>query len=230
MQKFERVTETIIKNDVYSLHYFAPDRAIKYGLPCFVVPPHAGRHGNIAQKMIDTCVKNCRPTYTVELHSATHTTRDTSIQDLVNMLYDCQSAIIDHNNTYKVDLICLCQGAWLGAIYTARHQHRVDRYANFAGPINTKTGEDNIIEKYCSSMNIGAHEAVVLSHGGIQPGYLQWLSFSMVSSYETYVGRWISFATAIMKDDEEEIKKQKRNNDWYDCTMDLAGNWFLDCL
>jgi poly(3-hydroxyalkanoate) synthetase len=130
-----------------------------------------------------------------------------------------------------VDLVCLCQGAWLGAIYTSKYPHRVARYANFAGPINTKTGaKPNKMEDYCNSMSLEYHKMVVALNNGIQPGLFQWYSFSMVSPAEVYFGRWCDLAWAIYDGNTKEYKKLRRNNEWYDHPIDLDGLWFLECL
>lgn len=221
--------EEILRNDVYVLHRIVSDVESE-GLPVFVIPPHAGRHGSIAQRMADTCAATGRPTYTVELLPAKQRTKTTGVQNLVGMIYDCQTIINEAHGTDKIDLVCLCQGAWLGAIYTAKHQDRVNRYANFAGPINTKTGQDNIIEKYCSTINMAYHRALIAMNGGIQPGMMQWLSFAMVNPVQVYWERWANLGYAMLRNDEKEIAKHNRNNAWYDYTIDLAGNWFLDCL
>jgi poly(3-hydroxybutyrate) depolymerase len=226
--KFMR-NEVITSNDIYTLHYF-PAKKVTRPTPVFVVPPHAGRHGCIAQRMIDTCVANGAHTYTVELHPATYKTKDLSVNGLVRMLFDSQTIINERHGTTKVDLIGLCQGAWLSAVYTAKCQKRVNRLCNFAGPINTKTGQENVIEKYCATMNMDYHRMIVAMNGGIQPGLMQWLSFSMVNPTQVYFERWANLGWAMLRNDEKEIIKQNRNNAWYDHPIDLAGRWFLNCL
>jgi poly(3-hydroxyalkanoate) synthetase len=236
-QKFKRNIE-IFKNDMYILHYFKP-KNVSSEIPVFVLPPHAGRHGNIAQRMIDICVKNGRNTYAVELLPATQKTKDTSINNLVNMIYNSQNIIEMRHKFSKMDLVCLCQGAWLGAIYTAKYQSRINRYCNFAGPINTKTGQDNAIEKYIKSWSniedmMKYHKGIVYRKNGIQPGYMQWLAFSMVDPVQVYYERFFNLMTATKKalfdNDNSDLEKFYRNNDWYEYTIDLAGVWFLDCL
>lgn len=162
MQQF---TGSIIieETSVYKIHLWTSG---KNTLPIIIIPPYAGRHGNVAQNLINRC-KNYADTYVMELKSATIETKDTSITDLIN--------IIDIIYEYApgANLIGVCQGAWLSAIYAALYPEKVKTYTNFAGPINTKTGKENKIEKYCEITNIDIHKFVVNSHYGIQPGYMQ---------------------------------------------------------
>jgi poly(3-hydroxyalkanoate) synthetase len=196
------------------------------GTPIFVVPPHAGRHGNIAQRLIDTCVKENRTVYAFELKSATCGTKDTSIDMLITLLRYYVNVIGG-----EVELIGLCQGAWLGAIFTALYPNRVTKYANFAGPIDTSVGEGNKIVEYMKTYGVYEyHKQIVENNGGIQYGYLQWMSFAMVRPEEILFQRWFDLYNMAWKGDTEGIKKWKRNNGWYDTPLNLAGTWFLQCL
>ena len=222
-QTFER-NEIVIETNIFRLHKFESS-CEDNETPILVIPPHAGRSGNIAQNIIDKCTEYRSSVYAYELLSATNKTRDTSIHDLVEAIATCQKYI-----DKPVDLVCLCQGAWVGAIYTSLYQDTVNRYANFAGPINTKTGEDNVIEKYCETANIDDQKNVVSISGGIQPGLMQWLAFSMVDPSVVYLKRWFDLWNLTISGDSEGLAKWEKNNSWYDTPYDLAGIWFLDCL
>ncbi len=220
-QEFKR-SNVIITTPVFILHQFN----IGSGVPIFVVPPHAGRHGNIAQNLIDKCVSTNRSTFAVELLSATQETKNTSISDLVAMLKICQEYIGP-----VLDIIGLCQGGWLSAIFAAKCPDVVRRLALHASPINTHTGEDNCIESYMETPYIIEYQKVVVAmNGGIQPGYLQWLAFSMVNPKAVYIDRWAEMQRLVWSGDKKGLVKWKKNNAWHDTPQDLAGAWFLDCL
>lgn len=222
-QKFNS-QRIITDTSVYKLHYFHGEKVT--GTPVFVIPPHAGRHGNITQRLIDRCVKQGRPVYAYELKSATQETKSTSIQDLVRILHTCCLYIGE-----PVDLIGVCQGAWLGALFTARFQDMVKRYVNFVGPINTKTGQENSIEKYMQTPGIiEQHTEIVYRDKCIQKGMNQWFAFSMIDPWETYIGRWCTYAQNLFFNKREAITKWENNESWYDDRQDLAGVWFLQCL
>jgi len=222
IQEFKN-SVVVLETPVYRLHKFS-DGA---GTPVLVIPPHAGRHGNIAMPMINMCVKENKTVFAYELLSATQKTKNTSVDDLINAISDCQKHIGE-----KVDLIGLCQGGWVSAIYTALNQDKVNRFAAFATPINVKTDNDNAIENYMGSESffMSYHEWLVAMNGGIQPGYLQWLAFSMVRPEYVYVERWTQLYSMLWKNDNSGVAKWKKNNEWYDSPQDLAGVWFLQAL
>lgn len=222
-QSFKR-NEVVVDTPIYTLHKFHKPAAA--GTPVFIVPPHAGRHGNIVQRLIDICVEEGRPVYAYELKSATQETKDTSIEDLVSILSSCIWCIGN-----PVDLICNCQGAWLGALLTARYPYLVKRYVNFVGPINLHTGQDNIIENYMKRPNVlEYHQKKVDDNSGIQLGSDQWFAFSMVNPWETYIGRFATQAQNLIFNRTKEIEKWENNESWYDDPQDLAGTWFMESL
>lgn len=215
--------EVVIETPVYKLNRFN----VGVGMPVLVIPPHAGRHGNIAQRLINKLVSENRTVYAYELLSANQKTKNTSIDDLVNAVSDCQKYIGE-----TVDLIGLCQGGWLSALYTALNQDKVNRLFCFATPINTKTGQKNAIEKYMNSnpFLMMYHEWLVCMNNGIQTGALQWLSFAMANPNYVFVERWQKLQGLIYSNDQDGIAKWRKNNDWYDTPQDLAGVWFLQAL
>ena len=219
-QEFKR-NKILIDTPVYRLHVFNYGT----GIPVLIIPPHAGRSGNIAQKICDKCVEYGKSTYAFELLPATQKTSNTSIIDLIDAIFECQQTI-----NSSVDLIGLCQGGWLSAIYASMYPERINKIALFATPINTKTGQDNIIEKYCETISIPWHRIVIKMAGGVQPGMMQWLSFAMVDPSFVFLKRWFSLRNIFTSGNKDALTKWCKNNSWYDTPFDLAGNWFMDCL
>lgn len=226
-QSFKK-NEVLVDTSVYALHKFHGDKVS--GAPVFVVGPHAGRHVNIVQRLVDTCVTEGRPVYAYELKSANEENKSTTIEDLVRILRDCVYEI-----GQAVELIGVCQGAWLGGLFAARFPTLVTKYANFVGPINTKTDQDNTIEKYMKQPGIiEYHQKKVDDNGGIQPGSDQWFAFSMLDPWETYLGRFFTqqqnLFFGVFNDKTEAIAKWEHNNSWHDDQQDLAGPWFMEVM
>ena len=213
VQEFKH-NKVLISTPVYRLHVF------NYGLstPILIIPPHAGRHGNIVQNLCNKCVYHNRTVYAFELLSATPETSNTSISDLIQSIHTCQQFINE-----PVDLVCVCQGAWLGAIYTSLHPNSINRYVNFAGPINTQTGQDNIIENYCKTASISWHRQIITLNNGIQSGLMQWMSFALVNPTSVFIQRWFDLWNILYTNNQEKLSKWKTNNAWYDTPQDLAG-------
>lgn len=223
-QEFKN-SEIIISTPVYRLHKFNSNNQ-SFTIPSLIIPPHAGRSPIIAQNLIDQLVNQNRSVYAFELLPATPETAYTSLSDLIRAIQDCQIFI-----NSEVNLIGICQGAWLGAIYTALNPQDIIRYANIAGPINTKTNQPNIIENYCQIPNILAlHKAILSANSNIQPGLLQWFAFSIVDPSAVYLKRWFDLFNHLSTQNLPAISKWLTNNTWYDSPQDLAGTWFIDCL
>ena len=130
-----------------------------------------------------------------------------------------------------VDLICVCQGAWLGAAYTSLHQDKVLRYVNFAGPINTQTGQFNLIENYMKIPGIVLfHKWIVELNQGIQKGSLQHTAFAMTNPYMNYMGLYGNLFAATFAHDTKKIIKAERDLSWNIDFQDLHGTWFTQCL
>jgi poly(3-hydroxyalkanoate) synthetase len=225
-QSFER-NKVIVDTPVYKLHTFHGDKAS--GAPVFVVGPHAGRHVNIVQRLCDTCVQQGRPVYAYELKSANEENKSTTIEDLVRILHTCVIHIGE-----PVELIGVCQGAWLGGLFIARFPMLATKYANFVGPINTKTGQKNSVEEYMKKPGvIKFHREKFEANGGIQLGSDQWFAFSMLDPWETYVGRFLTqqqnLFFGLFNDKTEAIEKWEKNESWYDESHDL-GAWFMEAM
>ncbi len=221
MQEFKN-SDVVYEDAVIKFHHFHGARSKG---PVLVNPPHAGRHGDVTQNLIDRLRLAGSDTYAAELKSATSRTANTSVSDLVNNIYNCIDIIGN-----PVDLLGVCQGGWVSTIATAQRQDLVKRLALFAAPINTQTGENNGIEEYCANINMTYHKEIVRLHGGVQPGYMQWLSFAVANPVPVFMGRWVKLYNLCVEQDTVGIKKWVSNNGWYDSPQDLAGAWFLDAL
>jgi poly(3-hydroxyalkanoate) synthetase len=222
-QKFERC-EVVIDTPVFRLLLF--NTSIKITTPVVIGPPTAGRHPCVVQKLADRCVKQGVTTFVIELKEATHETRNTSIFDLVEIYHSCINFIGE-----EVDLIGVCQGGWLSTLYTSLYPETVKRLAIFSAPINTQTGQYNIIERYMKLPEIiSFHKCIVAINHGIQKGSLQWIAFSMVDPFYNYYLQWIKLYSATWSGDKKAITKMTRDVSWNINYQDIAGNWILDCL
>lgn len=212
-------TEIIHSTDVYRLHYAGGS-----GYPCLIIPPHAGRHGNVVDRLAERCAKH-RTTYIYELLPATQEIKHTNIGDLCRCIHVCTALAGG-----IVDLVGVCQGGWLAAIYAALHPRRINSMALMAAPIDIQAAPDNITAIAGRSIPREWYRMVVSASGGVQMGINQWLAFAMVNPAEVFWGRWQRLAWAMFTGDEATVAKLRRNNDWYDSPQDLAGAWYLQAM
>lgn len=215
-------TKILFKEQAYCL------RVLSYGTgtPILIIPPHAGKSGNIAIPLAKVCAEQGRTVFIYELFPATQETKNVSIENLVEHVHECVQFIDE-----PVDLICLCQGTLAGAIYASIFPKNVNRYVNFAGTINAKTGCDNLIERYMKRpWVLEYHTYHVFINGGVQKGELQGAAFFMVDPVFAYIGRWNDLYNLKVNKDTKGIEKWNRDNGWLDTTQDIAGTWYLQDL
>lgn len=211
--------QILIKTDAYELHLFNRGD----GVPILINPPFAGRDWEIAENLINKCIKNNKTVYIFRLLEATQRTKNTSIEDLVLFLHECVQCVGE-----PVDLICMCQGSLAGTIYTSIFQENINRYVNIAGTINSRTGCNNLIERYMDlPFILEYHTGLVALNCGIQKGYLQYIAFGFIDPVEVYFGRHVKKYNLMNNNDTEGVEKWNKNNSWYDNFKDIAGCWYL---
>jgi poly(3-hydroxyalkanoate) synthetase len=225
-QQFKNST-ILYADDCIKLHKHVTQGTGKVVL---LIPPHAGRHGNIAQNMLDALAAEGLRVYWYELLPATMQTCTMSVYGLVQKIKLCMDMVLNDTHVDFVDLLGICQGGWLSAIYTALYPETVSRLALFASPINLKTGTDNGIEKYCKTASMAWHRMVVDIHGGYQPGYMQWLAFALANPIPVFCTRYQKRLIYMMNDDKVALAKLDRDDAWYDYFIDLHGTWFLEAM
>lgn len=213
---------TVYEDDCIKFHQFSEGG----GTPVLVVPPHAGRHGNITQNLIDHLVADGKEVYAYELLPAAYKTGGLDVAGLVQKLVLCLKQISEES----IDLVGVCQGGWLSAILTSLHPGLINRLALFAAPINLRTGEDNSIEQYCRSASMVHHRIIVAMSGGIQLGVLQWMAFALANPVPVFYTRYVNKLSYIIEGDKEALAKWDKEQGWYDYFIDLHGGWFLEVM
>lgn len=197
-----------------------------HGIPCLIIPPYAGKSGNVSIPAAKACAEQGRTVFIYELFPATQETKNVSIENLVEHVHGCVQFIGE-----PVELICMCQGTLAGAIYTSIFPENVNRYVNFSGTINAKTDCGNLIERYMAlPWVLEYHQGIVAMNNGVQKGELQGNAFFMVNPVYAYIGRWFDYYNLKIKKDTKGIDKWEHDNSWLDTTQDIAGKWYLQTL
>lgn len=223
--------EVVFETETVRLHKFSSPISFPLDTPVLIIPPHAGRTGCIVQNMVDALVKEGKTVYAYDLKSATFETRYTSVLDLIQFQKDFISLIKQiAGSDDPIDVIGVCQGGWIAAMFTALYPKEVKRLALFAAPINTKTGENNSIEEYCKEDIMPLARLIVKLNYGIQPGFCQWMAFALANPAPVFYDRYMKKFKMILEGDQARIAKWNHNENWYDTPVNLAGVWFLDAL
>lgn len=198
------------------------------GSPILNVPPNAGHHSNIAEKLVSYTMENSsRPVYAIEWlspSSLNEEERNYSIEDMVLELRSCVEEIGE-----PVHFFSLCQGAWATAICISSFPDCALSYTNAAGPMNFKSS-DGKIDFYTGMLPMNFFDSMVNISGGVQDGNFQILGFKNLNPYERWVGDYVDLFFSCWNQEEEKIEKWRRFKRWYEYPINLGGKWYLEAV
>lgn len=144
-----------------------------------IVPPHAGHSSTIAdfqkgQSLVETLLSHeIERLAAIDWKPAKGTTKS---YDIDNYLAELNVCVEDLDG--RANLIGLCQGGWLSAIYAARFPHKVRSLVLAGSPIDTDAGETSI-KDYAHRLPTAFYERLV------KLGDLQAPMAPMVSTVQT---------------------------------------------
>src|SRR5438105_9526380 len=140
------------------------------GVPTIVDAPYAGHSAMIAdyhkgQSLIETLFANgVDRLFLTDWKSATDDMKDLEIDQYLAELDVC----IDDLGA-RVNLVGLCQGGWLSAMYAARFRHKVNRLVLAGAPIDTDAG-DCPVKRMAHTYPTEFFEELVALGGGLMRG------------------------------------------------------------
>jgi pimeloyl-ACP methyl ester carboxylesterase len=203
-------------------NYSSPGAA---GVPTIVDAPYAGHSALIAdyhkgQSLIETLLANgVRRVFLTDWKSATEDMRDLEIDQYLAELNVC----IDDLGG-RVNLIGLCQGGWMSAMYAARFPHRVASLVLAGSPIDTDAG-DGPVKRMAREYPVSFYEELVALGGGLMRGEMMLGGWKNMHPEEHYIGQHIDVYEHI--DDPAYLSKEETFERWYENPIDLPGRWYL---
>lgn len=194
----------------------------------FIIPPQAGHHSNIAdygkgKSLVEAALRaGIKSVYAAEWKSACFARKSETIDDFIISMQRCIEAI-----GQKVALIGLCQGGWQSAIYTALFPRDVASLTLAGAPIDFHAGESKI-GMYSSLLPMIFYESAVAMGNGILDGRFLLTGFKMLNPAERFYGDYVDLYLNL--DDEAYLARYRKFRDWYECTQDLPGAFFLQVV
>lgn len=196
--------------------------------PTLVLPPYAGHTSVIAdfhrgQSLMATLLDNGLPrVLTVDWKSATAEMRD---YDVDNYLAEVNICVDDRSE--PVNLIGLCQGGWLAAMYAARYPHKVATLVLAGSPIDTSAGE-SAIKDYAHRLPLSFFQELVAMGGGILKGRYMLRGFKNMHPGKQYFEKYVELYEHI--EESDYVNRFESFERWYEYTIDLPGRWYLQVI
>jgi poly(3-hydroxyalkanoate) synthetase len=193
------------------------------GTPVIVCAPFALHAATIADLYANHSIverlqaTGARRVYVTDWRSATSEMRFLSID---SYLADLNVAIDSFDG--PVDLVGLCQGGWLAALYSARFPRKVRRLVLAGAPIDIEAGT-SMLSELTSSVSPSLVQGVVDAGRGLVPG-ARVLQFRRVPS-DLVLRRILQCA-----DQSEPPDLPQHFRSWLNHTVTLPGSYYLQAV
>src|SRR5262245_60941216 len=124
-----------------------------------------------------------------------------------------------------VDLVGLCQGGWMALIYAARFPAKVRKLVLAGAPIDIEAGQSRLSELANNTPPAFFKELVEFGEGLVRGQYLLQLWGPPIERDEIQriLGETDAFGTT-------PPRLEQRFRDWYACTVDLPGKYYLQVV
>lgn len=205
--------------------YSAADAA---GTPTVVIAPYAGHSAMIAdfskgQSLMETLLGNgLQRVFLTDWKSATPDMRDLEIDQYLAELNVCVDDLGGH-----VNLIGLCQGGWMAAMYAARFPDTVTSLVLAGAPIDTAAG-DGPVKRMAHAYPVTLYEEMVALGGGLMRGRTMLQAWKSMHPEQHYFKDHVDLYEHI--DDPAYLKKEETFESWYENPIDLPGRWYLQAI
>jgi poly(3-hydroxybutyrate) depolymerase len=196
--------------------------------PTLIDAPYAGHTAVIAdfhkgQSLVETLLGNGLSRVLVtDWKSATKEMKD---YDIDNYLAEINVCVDDLGG--QVNLVGLCQGGWMSAMYAARFPAKVRSLVLAGSPIDTDAG-NGAIKAMAHDLPSSQYEELVALGGGLMRGRFMLEAWKNMHPGEQYFTKYIDLYEHI--DDPVYVKKQEAFEAWYENPIDLPGRWYLQAV
>jgi poly(3-hydroxybutyrate) depolymerase len=205
--------------------YSAPGAS---GIPTIVDAPYAGHSAIIAdyhdgQSLMQTLRANgVQRLYLTDWKSATPDMKDLEIDQYLAEINVCVDDLGG-----RVNLIGLCQGGWMAAMYAARFPGKVASLVLAGSPIDADAGHGPIREMV-HKLPLSFYEELVAAGGGLMLGKFMLQGWKNMHPEQHYVQEYIDLYEHV--DDPAWVAKTETFQSWYEHTLDLPGRWYLQAI
>jgi poly(3-hydroxybutyrate) depolymerase len=221
-------TPNTIALELHTLRLRAFGDAPSSAVPTLVDAPFAGHTATIAdyhkgQSLVETLLANGHPRVLLtDWKSATAEMKD---YDIDNYLAELNVCIDDLGG--RVNLVGLCQGGWMSAMFAARYPAKVSTLVLAGSPIDTQAG-DGPLKQMVNELPASFYEELVATGGGLMRGRFMLEGWKAMHPEEQYVDKYLRLYEHI--DDPDYLSKTEAFARWYENPIDLPGRWYLQAV
>lgn len=214
--------------DTMRLRAFEGGDATGGNLPVIVDAPHAGHSSTIAdyakgQSLVETLKAS-------GLKSVFVTDWKTASEDMAN--FDIDKYLAEINVAVdtlggKVNMVGLCQGGWMSAMYACRFPTKVKSLVLAGAPIDTDAG-NGPIKRIAHRLPMTFYEEMVASGRGRMLGRYMLAGWKDMHPGEQYLGKFIDLYEHI--EDKSYVARTEQFERWYENPIDLPGRYYLQAI
>jgi polyhydroxyalkanoate depolymerase len=197
-------------------------------LPTLIDAPYAGHSAAIAdyadgQSLVQTLKTNgVTDLFLTDWKSATADMKDLEVDQYLAELNVCVDDLGG-----RVNLIGLCQGGWMAAMFAARFPAKVASLVLAGSPIDAQAG-DGPIKQMANTYPMSFYEDLVAQGDGLLLGRFMLAGWKGMHPGEQYVQKHIDLYERI--DDPAFLEKTETFESWYENPLDLPGRWYLQVI
>lgn len=163
-----------------------------------------------------------RPVYVTDWRSADPDMGSRTIDDYLADL----NVLVDEIGG-AIDLVGLCQGGWMGLVYTARFTPKVHKLVLAGAPVNIAAGRSELA-RLAQSTPIDVYKELVALGGGRMLGRYLVRCWEPQSLDVAAISSTLQIEHAIESDASHSLHARFR--DWYGWTLDLPGRYYLEVV
>jgi poly(3-hydroxybutyrate) depolymerase len=196
--------------------------------PTLIDAPYAGHTAVIAdfhrdQSLVQTLLANgLSRVFVTDWKSATLEMKD---YDIDNYLAEINVCVDDLGG--RVNLVGLCQGGWMSAMYAARYPDKVRSLVLAGAPIDTDAG-NGPIKRMAHETPLSQYQELIVLGGGLMRGRFMLEAWKNMHPGQQYFRKYVDLYERV--EDPAYVKKQEAFEAWYENPIDLPGRWYLQAV
>lgn len=217
------------KTEVWSsgkirLFHMESDNKVKCKVPLLIAYALINRQDMMDLQPDRSMVRNLQKLgidiYVIDWGYAGQAERHITMDDYVNLFLDEMVDVVrERHDLDKINLMGVCQGGTLSAIYASQHPDKVQNLITTVAPIDFDT-EDGLLFKWSRDMDV---DNIVDANGGVVPGEFLNFGFDMLKPMAKV--RKYNGITNILKDKEKMMNFFRMEN-WVADSPSQAGECY----